>query len=222
MIKVYLVEDQQLIRNSLKVVLESLADIKVIGMAENGEQAVQLCHAERPDIILMDIQMPLMDGVKATEIIKAHWPEVKVIILTTFQDVNYVKKALNAGAEGYILKAVNPQFLIKGIELVYYGGSLVPHELARSIYQNLDNTETEDISDPGKSIASNEYNLNQQELKVLTCLAQGMQNKDIAEKLFLSLGTVKNYISGIYSKLEVKNRAAAILKAIEESIISVK
>ena len=131
MIKIMIVEDQELIRKSLRIVLESIADVKVISLAENGEEAIQSCESQLPDVILMDIQMPVMDGVQATEKIKERWPEVKVIILTTFQDITFVRNALNAGAEGYILKAVEPQFLIKGIELVYHGGSLVSPPLRR-------------------------------------------------------------------------------------------
>ncbi|MCP1145771.1 response regulator transcription factor [Lysinibacillus endophyticus] len=218
MIKTIIVEDQELIRKSLKIVLESMSEIRIIGMASNGEEAIQLCEREKPDIVLMDIQMPVMDGVKATEIIKTQMPETKVIILTTFQDITYVMNALNAGAEGYILKAVDPQFLVDGIKMVYHGGSLIPQELAKEVFQSIHSSPVEQDS----TVSSNPYELSQQELKVLKYLAQGLSNKAISERMFLSLGTVKNYISNIYSKLNVKNRSAAITKAIEESIIKEK
>lgn len=218
MIKTIIVEDQELIRKSLKIVLESMSEIRIIGMASNGEEAIQLCEREKPDIVLMDIQMPVMDGVKATEIIKTQMPETKVIILTTFQDITYVMNALNAGAEGYILKAVDPQFLVDGIKMVYHGGSLIPQELAKEVFQSIHSSPIEQDS----TVSSNPYELSQQELKVLKYLAQGLSNKAISERMFLSLGTVKNYISNIYSKLNVKNRSAAITKAIEESIIKEK
>lgn len=220
MIKIMIVEDQKLIRNSLRIVIESIADIKVISMAENGEEAIHSCEGQLPDVILMDIQMPVMDGVQATEKIKERWPEVKVIILTTFQDITFVRNALNAGAEGYILKAVDPQFLIKGIELVYHGGSLVPQQLAKKVFQTMaGETAMQNNHEPS---SNNPYQLNEQELKILKYLAQGLANKAIAEMMFLSLGTVKNYISNIYSKLNVKNRSSAIMKAIDESLISKK
>ncbi|WP_141433800.1 response regulator transcription factor [Bacillus sp. 03113] len=218
-ISIYIVEDQELIRKSLKIVIESMSEIQVIGMAENGEEGVRLCENKIPDIILMDIQMPKLDGVKATKMIKERWPEVKVIILTTFQDITYVKNAMNVGAEGYILKAVDPQFLIKGIELVFHGGSLVPQQLAKEVYQNMIANE---LDHEKQTNTKNPYDLNSQELKMLSYLALGLQNKAISERMFLSLGTVKNYISSIYSKLNVKNRTAAIMKAIDESIISQK
>lgn len=221
MIRTIIVEDQELIRKSLKIVLESISDIKIIGMAANGEEAIQLCEEENPEMVLMDIQMPVMDGVKATEELKRRVPDVKVIILTTFQDITHVINALNAGAEGYILKAVDPQFLVNGIKLVYHGGSLIPQELAKEVYQTINKTIKEpEFIQPSQT--TNSYELNQQELKVLKYLAQGLSNKAISERMFLSLGTVKNYISNIYSKLNVKNRTSAIMKAIEESIIKDK
>ncbi|WP_409302758.1 response regulator [Peribacillus sp. SCS-155] len=222
MIRTIIVEDQELIRKSLMIVLESKAEIKVIGLAENGQEAIRLCENEVPDVILMDIQMPVMDGVQATKIIKERWPETKVIILTTFQDITHVKNALNAGAEGYILKAVDPQFLIRGIELVHHGGSLVPQEFAREVFQNISADPKYPGTKENQESPDNPYNLNQQELRVLKYLAQGLQNKAIAEIMFLSLGTVKNYISVIYSKLDVKNRSSAITKAMEESLVPKK
>lgn len=220
MIKTIIVEDQELIRKSLKIVLESISDISIIGMAANGKEAIELCEKENPEIVLMDIQMPEMDGVKATEEIKKRMPQIKVIILTTFQDIKYVINALNAGAEGYILKAVDPQFLVTGIQMVYHGGSLIPQELAKEVFQSLQPSEEKGIKE--QSNEGRAYELNQQELKVLKYLAQGLSNKAISERMFLSLGTVKNYISNIYSKLDVKNRSSAIMKAINEKIIKEK
>ncbi|KMY53265.1 hypothetical protein AC623_04065 [Bacillus sp. FJAT-27231] len=217
MISAVIVEDQELIRKSLRIVLESISDIKVTGLAENGAKAIRLCEENPPDIVLMDIQMPVMDGVQATKEMKERWPEVKVIILTTFEDITHVRNALNAGAEGYILKAVDPEFLVKGIELVFHGGSLVPQHLAKEMFQNI-GTPTAESNEQ----QANPYDLNNQELKVLKYLSQGLSNKAISELMFLSLGTVKNYISTIYSKLNVKNRPSAIMKAMEESLIREK
>ncbi|MFT4415801.1 response regulator [Fredinandcohnia humi] len=216
MYTVIMVEDQELLRKSLVVVLENMSNIKVIGEAGNGEEAIRLCEAQLPDVILMDIQMPVMNGVEATKVIKKRWPEAKVVILTTFEDINHVKEALNAGAEGYILKAVDPEFLIKGIELVLSGGSLVPQHLAKKIFQLFDVQEEERQLN---KLSSNTYKLSEQELKVLKYLSQGLQNKVIAEMMYLSVGTIKNYISTIYSKLEVSNRSEAVLKAMQESIL---
>ncbi|WP_223823554.1 response regulator transcription factor [Rummeliibacillus sp. TYF-LIM-RU47] len=219
MIKAAIVEDQEILRKSLKIVIESISDIKIIGTAENGEKAIALCEMENIDILLMDIQMPVMDGGKATEEIKKRWPNIKIIILTTFQDVTHVLNALNAGAEGYILKAVDPEFLVQGIKMVYHGGSLIPQQLAKEVFSQIQLTKNEQSKQLDHNSMKNPYELNNQELKVLKCLTQRLSNKDISEKMFLSVGTVKNYVSNIYSKLNVKNRSSAIMKAMEESLI---
>lgn len=201
--------------------IENISDIEIVGTAENGEEAIALCERENFDILLMDIQMPVMDGVKATEEIKKRWPNIKVIILTTFQDVTHVLNALNAGAEGYILKAVDPEYLVQGIKMVYYGGSLIPQQLAKEVFGQIQ-LKNNSHTDQDHNSMIHPYDLNNQEIKVLKCLTQGLSNKDITEKMFLSMGTVKNYVSTIYSKLNVKNRFSAITKAMEESLIEDK
>ncbi|WMT40459.1 response regulator transcription factor [Paenibacillus sp. D2_2] len=221
MIKAAIVEDQEILRKSLKIVIENISDIEIVGTAENGEEAIDLCERENLDVLLMDIQMPVMDGVKATEEIKKRWPNIKVIILTTFQDVTHVLNALNAGAEGYILKAVDPEFLVQGIKMVYHGGSLIPQQLAKEVFGQIQSNNNTHMDHDPKSM-NHPYDLNHQEIKVLKCLTQGLSNKDISEKMFLSMGTVKNYVSTIYSKLNVKNRSSAIIKAMEESLIGDK
>ncbi len=218
-IKAAIVEDQEILRKSLKIVIESISDIEIVGTAENGEKAIDLCEMESLDILLMDIQMPVMDGVKATDEIKKRWPHIKVIILTTFQEVNHVLDALNAGADGYILKAVDPEFLIQGIKMVYNGGSLIPQQLAKEVFGQIQIKKNEHPEHLDDNLINHPYDLNNQELRVLKYLTQGLSNKDISEKMFLSIGTVKNYISTIYSKLNVKNRSSAIIKAMEESLI---
>jgi len=218
-IKAAIVEDQEILRKSLKIVIESISDIEIVGTAENGEKAIDLCEMESLDILLMDIQMPVMDGVKATDEIKKRWPHIKVIILTTFQDVTHVLDALNVGADGYILKAVDPEFLIQGIKMVYHGGSLIPQQLAKEVFGQIQIKKNEHPEHLDDNLINHPYDLNNQELRVLKYLTQGLSNKDISEKMFLSIGTVKNYISTIYSKLNVRNRSSAIIKAMEESLI---
>lgn len=221
-IKAAIVEDQEILRKSLKIVIESMSDIEIVGTAENGEKAIDLCEMESLDILLMDIQMPVMDGVKATDEIKKRWPHIKVIILTTFQEVTHVLDALNAGADGYILKAVDPEFLIQGIKMVYNGGSLIPQQLAKEVFGQIQIMKNEHPEHLDDNLINHPYDLNNQELRVLKYLTQGLSNKDISEKMFLSIGTVKNYISTIYSKLNVRNRSSAIIKAMEESLITDK
>ncbi|WJH35192.1 response regulator transcription factor [Paenibacillus sp. CC-CFT747] len=132
-IKLLLVDDQDLIRESLHIVLDMDPEIEVVGMAENGRVALELCESAAPGIVLMDIHMPEMDGVEATRRIKARWPQIRVIILTTFQEVDYVVDALAAGAEGYLLKAIHPRELADGIKWVSRGGTLIPQDIARML-----------------------------------------------------------------------------------------
>jgi DNA-binding NarL/FixJ family response regulator len=217
-IRIAIAEDQELIRKSLSIVLGLEPDFAVVGLAENGRAAVELCEAGAPDLFLMDINMPVMDGVEATRRIKERWPEVKVIILTTFQEVEYVLEALNSGAEGYILKAIDPQDLASGIRHVHRGETLIPQEMAKAIFSQFTQGKTAAGHAPaaGKTV---DYGLSERELQVLDGLADGLSNRQIAEKLYISEGTARNYISSIYSKMDVHNRTAAAKKAKEEGIL---
>ena len=214
-IRILIAEDQELIRSSLQIVLDLEEDLEVIGSVENGQQAVDFCEKVQPDIILMDINMPEMDGIKATKQIKNLHPAVKIIVLTTFQEMNYVVGALHAGAEGYLLMAIDTKDLAAGVRVVARGGNLITQEVAKALFSNY----TQHTSTTGEKEINDLYKLSKRELEVLKCLADGLSNQFIAEKLFLSLGTVKNYISNLYAKLEVANRTEAILKAQKEKLI---
>lgn len=232
-IKLLLADDQDLIRESLHIVLDMDPEIQVVGMAENGLMAVELCAAHQPDVVLMDIHMPEMDGVEATRRIKAQWPHIHVIILTTFQEINYVVDALSAGAEGYLLKAIHPRDLAAGIKWVYRGGTLIPQDIAKMLVNRLQGERTEgpaspaaggpqeEASRPGANTGNGgaSYGLSERELQVLHCIADGLNNREIAEKLYLSEGTVKNYISSIYSKMDVRDRIQATKKAQDEGMV---
>ena len=136
-VRILLVDDQELIRESLNIVLNIEEDLEVVGMAENGRIAVELCENHQPDVVLMDIHMPVMDGIMATRLIKNSWPQVKVIILTTFQELDYVVEALDTGAEGYLLKAIHPKDLAAGIRMVNRGGTLISQNMARMLASQL-------------------------------------------------------------------------------------
>lgn len=213
-IKLLLVDDQELIRESLSVVLNIDSDLTVVGLAENGQQAIELCERTNPDVVLMDINMPVMDGISATKLIKERFPSIRILILTTFQEIQNVVEALSIGAEGYLLKAIHPNDLIAGIKLIHRGGTLLPHDLALKLVQQLNSPEKAHNSNGPTT-----YGLTEREIDVLKSLAHGLGNKQIAQKLFLSEGTVKNYISSIYHKLDVKDRFQAALKAKEENLI---
>jgi DNA-binding NarL/FixJ family response regulator len=208
-IKLCIAEDQELLARSLQVVLNMEPDFEVVGIADNGLKAIELCEHMAPDIVLMDIHMPVMDGIEATKQIKQRWPHIKVIALTTFQDAAYAANVLNSGAEGYILKAIDPEDLAAGIRLVSRGETLITQDVLRMLF----NTETK------KLWANNRFGLTERELEVLSCLSYGLSNREIAAKMLLSEGTVKNYISNIYTKLEVDNRALAVKKAVDEGLI---
>jgi DNA-binding NarL/FixJ family response regulator len=213
-IRLMIAEDQELIRSSLQIVLSIEEDIDVVGLAENGEQAVSLCARLKPDVILMDINMPVMDGIEATKQIKKQYPEVKIIVLTTFQEMDFVIEALQSGAEGYLLKAIDTKDLVAGIRVVAHGGTLITQEVAKALF-------AEHMHRLGGSLGAFEdkYRLSRREHEILQCLADGLDNQRIAEKLFLSVGTVKNYISNLYAKLDVANRNEAVRKAQKEDLL---
>ena len=206
-INVIIVEDQLLILNSLKIILNATEDIEVVGSALNGQEALQQIEQLLPDIVLMDVNMPVMDGLEATRIAKEKWPSVKIIMLTTMQTRESAIGALDAGAEGYILKAIDPMDLAAAIRLVSRGETMISQEVARLLFSKPLGT-----SAPQPQ-ASELDELSERELDVLKCLADGLTNSQIAERLFLSDGTVRNYISGIYSKLNVHSRMEAVKKA---------
>jgi DNA-binding NarL/FixJ family response regulator len=230
-IKLLLVDDQDLIRESLHIVLDMDPEIKVVGLAENGAVALTLCEEHQPDVVLMDIHMPVMDGVEATRQLKTNWPHIRVIILTTFQEVNYVVDALGAGAEGYLLKAIHPKDLAAGIKWVSQGGTLIPQDVAKLLVQQLQSDAAQSsaggivqAAGSGSGLVdaaarTEAYGLSEREQQVLQCISEGLSNKEIAEKLYLTEGTVKNYISSIYSKLDVRDRIQASRKAHDEGML---
>jgi DNA-binding NarL/FixJ family response regulator len=218
-IKVLIADDQGLIRESLSIVLNMEEQLTVVGLAEDGTEAVQLCESLSPDVVLMDINMPNMDGVSATKWIKEKWPHIKVIILTSYQDVDYVVSALANGAEGYLLKSLHPRSLASSIRLVHSGGTLVTKEMAASLISSHLQKEDVVLKEKNREDKQNlihHYGLSEREVEVLKLLAKGLRNNEISERLFLSGGTVKNYISNIYAKLEVKGRREAADKAKNE------
>jgi DNA-binding NarL/FixJ family response regulator len=231
-IQLMLVDDQDLIRESLHIVLDMDPDIEVVALAENGKAALEKCEALKPNLVLMDIHMPEMNGVEATSAIKQRYPETKVVILTTFQEIDYVTDALSAGAEGYLLKAIHPKDLISGLKWVHQGGTLIPQDIASMLVTQIKSdagrlnkanagVESAAASSSGtQSTGSNEtYGLSERELQVLHCISDGLNNREIAGKLFLSEGTVKNYISSIYAKLDVRDRIQASNKAHDKGIL---
>jgi DNA-binding NarL/FixJ family response regulator len=214
-IRVLIVEDHEIIRKSLAIILNMSEDIEVVGSCENGEVALSKVKECQPELVLMDIHMPVLNGVEATKIIKKQWPEIKVIILTTFQEMEYVVSALNSGAEGYILKDIDPDDLASAIRLVHRGEMMITQEIAKTLFTHSLQSAVDSFT-KSKEV---DYGLTEKELKVLRLISQGLANRQIAQYLFLSEGTVKNHISTIYSKLYVPNRAAAMKKVADERLL---
>jgi DNA-binding NarL/FixJ family response regulator len=197
-IDVFIVEDQTLMRQGLKILLDLEPDMRVTGEAQDGETAIRQVLDLRPDVVLMDIQLPGLNGLEATEAICAAWPEAKVIILTTFGRDDYVFQAIRAGAMGFLLKDTPADNLLETIRRVYAGEVFIQQEIASRALREL-------IGPQARTIEP----LTDREKEVLNLLAQGHSNREIAEDLVLTEGTVKNHVSNILGKLQAENRTQA-------------
>ncbi len=214
-IRVLLVDDQRLMRDGLRILLELEADIEVIGEAENGLQAVQQYENLSPDVILMDIRMPVMDGVEATRQICSRWPKARIIILTTFDDDNYLFEGLRVGALGYLLKDLSGAELAEAIRTVMEGGALIEPSVARKVLAEFSRLAPKPPSAEARLLEP----LSEREAEIIRLLSQGLTNRQIAVRLHLAEGTVKNYVSSILQKLEVEDRTQAAIRAHELGLL---
>ncbi|MDA4083905.1 MULTISPECIES: helix-turn-helix transcriptional regulator [Bacillus] len=214
-IRLCIVDDHSFIRESLHTILSGLEDLQVVGMAEDGEQALELCGRLKPDVVLMDLEMPNLDGIHATKMIKKKWPDIRVLILSTFQNTERAKEIIRNGADGYVLKSIDSRELAESIRLVYRGGTMITHDLFHRMWE--ENEETGLFESRSAGI---EYGLTKRELEILKLLSQGSRYKTIASTLYLSNGTVRNYASNLYEKLGVKNREEAVQKAKDIGLLS--
>ncbi len=231
MIRVLLADDQALIRAGFRVLLEAAHDIEVIGEAVNGEQAVELARAERPDVILMDIRMPGTDGLAATSQIAAAdaLSAVKVVILTTFETDEYVYQALRAGASGFLVKDAEPEELIRAVRVVHKGEALLSPSVTRRLIASLASRapglpavgRAAGRGDQGKGPlpASDLARLTEREREVLALVAQGLSNEEIAARLYLSPLTTKTHVSHIMTKLGARDRAQLVVVAYESGLV---
>jgi two-component system, NarL family, response regulator DegU len=199
-IRILIIEDQTLMRQGLKTILDLEPGLSIIGEATNGEDGIAEALRLRPDVILMDVQMPKLTGVEATAQLCQRWPGAKVIILTTFNRDDYVFQAVRAGALGFLLKDAPADDLISTVRKVHAGEAFIQPEIAARALREL--------LKPATSVANHDA-LSDREREVLALLAQGKANKDIAEHLFITEGTVKNHVSNILSKLQAENRTHA-------------
>lgn len=211
-IKVMIVDDHVLIREGIKQILELEDDISVIGQAGNGEEAFDLATELNPDIILLDINMPILNGIEALRRFKDMGIKSKVIILTIHEDREYVLKTLKLGANGYILKDSDANSLIKGIRSVSKGETYIQQSVAELV------NESTDSADLGSNIISKINSLTKREYEVLILIAEGLNNRDIAERLFISEKTVKNHVSNILRKLCLNDRVQVAIFAYRNNI----
>ncbi len=202
MMRVLLVDDQRLVREGLRVLLEMAPDVEAVLEAEDGAQALELYAQHRPDVVLMDIRMPGMDGVEATRRLLEMDPQARVLILTTFDDDVYVLEGLRAGARGYLLKDASREDLMTALRTVAAGGALFAPRVAEAALDLLARS--------ASPAAGPVEPPTEREQEILRLMAQGLNNKAIAERLHLAHGTVKNYVSRVLAKLGVENRAEAV------------
>lgn len=214
-IRLLLVDDQRLMRDGLRILLELESDFKVIGEAENGAEALEAYRQFSPDVVLMDIRMPVMDGVDATRRLREEDPNSKVIILTTFDDNEYVFEGLRAGALGYLLKDVSGEELADAIRKVAAGGSMIEPSVARKVVAEFARLA------PATTEAKKELiePLSEREIEILRLVSHGLPNKEIAAKLYLAEGTVKNYVTSILQKINARDRTQAAIRARELGLL---
>ncbi|MEJ6480198.1 response regulator transcription factor [Nostoc punctiforme UO1] len=209
MIKVLLVDDQGLIRQGLRALLELEPDLEIVGEAENGEQAINLVAEFQPDVVLLDIRMPIMDGVAATKEIQKRFPTTKILVLTTFDDDEYVSAALQNGAMGYLLKDTPSEELAVAIRAVYKGYTQLGPGIVKKLLTQFSNG-TPTHSTP---VPSTLTELTPREKEVLRLIATGASNREIAQELYISEGTVKNHVTNILNTLNLRDRTQAAIWA---------
>ncbi len=211
-IRVLICDDQEVVREGLRAILGSVPGLEVVGVAGNGAEAVEIVDQLAPDVVLMDLNMPIKNGVQATREIAAGHPDTKVLVLTTFDAEEWVVDAIRAGAGGYLLKDAPRDQLVAAIKGTAAGKTHVDPSVAGDLFAMVASSE----SGPSTTIGDN---LTERERDVLRLIGQGMSNADIAERLFLSEGTVRNYVSAVLAKLQVADRTQAAVLAVKHGLV---
>jgi DNA-binding NarL/FixJ family response regulator len=218
-VRVLVVDDQRLMRDGIASLLSIQDGIEVIGTAASGQEALERALALRPDVILMDVRMPIMDGVVATARVRRQLPNCQVLMLTTFDDEEYVINALRAGACGYLLKNIPAPDLARAVQAAHRGVYQLDPVVANKVVASLTRSTKPAPSLPDPSVPNNAPDLTSREIEVLRLIAQGATNREIAESLVISEGTVKNHISNILSRLGLRDRTQAAIYARENDLL---
>jgi DNA-binding NarL/FixJ family response regulator len=211
-VRVVVVDDQHILRDGIALVLASDPRIEVVGRGANGQEAIDLVDTLQPAVVLLDIRMPCMDGIQAAHEIKRCWPQVRILLLTSFANDGYVVEGLSAGADGYLLKGSAPDALISGVIAVFAGNQVIEPDVARHVTELLGKQHDE---------RNRCYDgLTSRELQMLAMIARGSVAKEIAHELHISEKTVRNHISNIYRKLGIYDRSQAVLYAIRKGLVT--
>lgn len=210
-IRVLIADDHEVVRLGLRSLLENVEEIEVVGEAGSGEEALARAGTLKPNVVVMDVRMPEMGGIEACRAIRSAYPEIKVIMLTSYSDDEAVFASVMAGASGYVLKRIGTAQLIEGIKVVAAGGSLLDPNVTGRVLERLRGGGESDEDDPAEE-------LTEQEQRILDLIAQGLTNRDIASQLYLSEKTVRNYVSNILGKLQVSNRTQAAAYALRKKL----
>lgn len=216
MIRVVVADDEELIRSGLRMILEGEEDIRVVGEADDGAGALDLAVEKNPEVVVMDLRMPGMDGIESTEKIRTRMPSVRVLVVTTFDLDEYVLAALKAGAEGFLLKDSAPETLVDAVRTVASGEALLAPSVTRKL---IGHYVGQGSADP--ELAEAVAELTERELEVMRLVARGMTNSEIASELHLGEGTVKTHVTAVLSKLDLANRAQIVVAAYESGLVLV-
>ena len=220
-IRILIADDHQLLREGIRNFLSLEPDFEIVGEAANGEEAVTQAEALKPDVMLLDINMPKANGIEVASRLKESCPEVRILALTIHDDQNYMMNMIQSGAAGYLLKDVEPSMMVQAIRRVAAGESYVEPSLTKKLFQGITNHEEKKKATPAPGMMEGER-LSAREIEVLRLIGKGMSNAEIARELYLSEKTVKNHLTNIFRKIDVTDRTQAVLFAIKHKIVNVE